>query len=107
MIYGKSNMTTRRKNDELVVGVGWHAHIHWSQPVGDVRHAVPITNNSGQVLESDLADGDEVEILSWRQRSCAGMAYQIRRVSDGSECWIAASYLRRSRVRADLPMGRP
>lgn len=105
MIYGKSNMTPRRTNNELIVGVGWHAHINWSHPVGDLRHSVPITNSSGQVLESDFADGDEVEILSWRQRSCAGVAYQIRRLSDGSECWIAASYLRRGRVRVDLPTG--
>ena len=66
---------------------------------------MPITDGSGQVIENDLADGDEVEILSWRQRSRAGVAYQIRRLSDGSEWWIAASCLRRDRVRIDPTTG--
>jgi hypothetical protein len=104
MIYAKTNMTPRRPRNELIVGVGWHAHINWAQSDGDLR-SVPATDSSGQVVQRNLADGDEVEILSWRQRSGAGVAYQIRRLSDGSECWIAASYLRRARVRMDVPTG--
>jgi hypothetical protein len=104
MIYGRSTAAPRRTKKELIVGVGWHAHIHWSQPVGKPPCSVPTADNSGQMIENDLADGDEVEILSWRQRSRAGVAYQIRRLSDGSECWIDASYLRRARVRADQPL---
>jgi len=104
MIYGKSSPPRRAKND-LIVGVGWRAHINWLPPVDEPVRSLPMTDTSGQIVENDLADGDEVEILSWRQRSRAGVAYQIRRLRDGSEWWIAASYLRRGRVRVDLPLG--
>jgi hypothetical protein len=104
MIYGRSSPPSPRSKKELIVGVGWHAHINWSQPSGEPLRPVPMTDTSGQIVENDLADGDEVEILSWRQRSRAGVAYQIRRLSDGSEFWIAASYLRRGRVRVE-PLG--
>jgi len=53
-------------------------------------------DGSGVQVSNDLADGQEVEILSWRPRSRDGLAYQIRRLSDGSEWWLAAIYLRRA-----------
>jgi hypothetical protein len=107
MIYGRSSPPPRRAKNDLIVGVGWHAHINWLQPAGEPRCSLPITDTSGQVVENDLADGEEVEILSWRQRSRAGVIYQIRRLRDRSEWWIAASYLRRARVRVELPLGGP
>jgi len=55
-----------------------------------------MTDAAGQRLANDLADGQEVEILSWRPRAREGLTYQIRRLSDGTEWWIAAVYLRRS-----------
>jgi hypothetical protein len=106
MIYGRSSPVQRSKK-ELIVGVGWHAHVNCSRPTGEPLRSVPSTDSSGQIVENDLADGDEVEILSWRQRSRAGVAYQIRRLSDGSEWWIAASYLRRERLRIEAPSGGP
>jgi hypothetical protein len=54
-----------------------------------------MTDDAGSPLGNDLSDGQEVEILSWRPRSREGLAYQIRRLSDGKEWWIAAIYLRR------------
>jgi hypothetical protein len=49
-----------------------------------------------------------LEILSWRPRSRDGLCYQVRRLSDGSEWWIAATYLRRLAVRSpDLPVDAP
>jgi hypothetical protein len=53
-------------------------------------------NRDGYSLESDLADGQEVEILSWQPRSRRGLLYEIRRVADGREWWIAAAHLRRT-----------
>ncbi len=87
----------RRAKNGLVLGVGWHAYVNWPQPFGQLGAQVPLTDTNGHPLANDLADGQEVEILSWRPRSREGLAYQIRRLSDGSEWWIAAIYLRRGR----------
>jgi hypothetical protein len=46
-------------------------------------------------LSNDLSDGEEVEILSWRPKSRQGSLYQVRRLTDDSEWWIAAIHLRR------------
>jgi hypothetical protein len=54
-----------------------------------------MVDGSGAQVSNDLADGEEVEILSWRPRSREGLVYQVRRVADGSEWWIGAQYLRR------------
>jgi hypothetical protein len=86
----------RRDKNELILGVGWHAFINWSPPTP--RLPVPLVDSFGQPLSNDLVDGQEVEILSWRPRSRHGLAYQIRRLSDGSEWWIGAVYLRRVRL---------
>ncbi len=53
---------------------------------------------TGQPLANDLADGQQVEILSWRPRSREGLLYQIRRTADGSEWWIGAQYLRKHAI---------
>jgi hypothetical protein len=85
----------RRAQNELVLGVGWRAFVNWSPPVGQPQRQVPLTDGAGMPLGNDLSDGQEVEILSWRPRSRDGLSYQVRRLSDGSEWWIAATYLRR------------
>jgi len=53
-------------------------------------------SRDGFSLESDLADGQEVEILSWQPRSRVGLLYEIRRIADGREWWLAAAHLRRT-----------
>jgi hypothetical protein len=78
--------------------VGWHAFVNWPQPAGKARRPVPMTDAAGMPIANDLADGQEVEIVAWRPRSREGVAYQIRRRTDGSEWWIAVAYLRRLRV---------
>jgi len=65
--------------------------------MGQMPGPVPLIDSSGNPLPNDLADGQEVEIVSWRPRSREGLAYQIRRLGDGSEWWIGAGYLRRQR----------
>src|SRR5258706_13549235 len=92
-----SKPAQRRAKNEPVLGVGWHAYVHWPQPAGQPSRPVPLTDARGQQLANDLSDGQEVEIVSWRPRSREGLAYQVRRLSDGSEWWIAAVYLRRMR----------
>jgi hypothetical protein len=78
--------------------------VHWPLPAGHIRGPVPLTDASGNALPNDLADGQEVEILSWRPRSREGLTYQIRRLGDGSEWWIGAAYLRRQRQAEDAPV---
>jgi hypothetical protein len=87
----------RRAKAEHVFCVGWHAFVHWPHRAGQPLGPVPLWDATGQALANDLADGQEVEIVSWRPRACEGATYQVRRVTDGTEWWIAATYLRRQR----------
>ncbi|HXQ24528.1 MAG TPA: hypothetical protein VN812_22795 [Candidatus Acidoferrales bacterium] len=93
-----SKPAPRRAKKEPIFGVGWHAYVNWPQSDGPPSGPVPLIDAGGKPLANDLADGDEVEIVSWRPRSREGLSYQIRRLSDGSEWWIGAVYLRRLRV---------
>jgi hypothetical protein len=89
-----SKPAARRSKSEPIFGVGWHAYVNWPQPACQLPRPVPMTDAAGKPLANDLADGQEVEILSWRPRAREGLAYQVRRLGDGSEWWIAAVYLR-------------
>ena len=92
-----SKPAARRSEKGPIFGVGWHAYVNWPQPACQLPRPVPMTDAAGKPLANDLADGQEVEILSWRPRAREGLAYQVRRLGDGSEWWIAAVYLRRWR----------
>jgi len=92
----RGSPTTRPSKNQFIAGVGSHAYVNWAPPAA--RSPVPMVDGSGAQVSNDLADGEEVEILSWRPRSRDGLAYQIRRLSDGSEWWVAATYLRRRAV---------
>ncbi|MEO8601241.1 MAG: hypothetical protein ABI629_01555 [bacterium] len=94
----------RRNKNELVVGIGSRAYVNWSPPAGQARSGVPILDGAGKLLSNDLSDGQEVEIVSWRPRSREGLSYQVRRVSDGAEWWIAATYLRRLAVASPVAL---
>jgi hypothetical protein len=87
----------RRAKKAPVFCVGWHAFVNWPQAAGTTPSPVPMTDAAGKSVANDLADGQEVEIVSWRPRAREGVAYQIRRSADGSEWWIAVQYLRRLR----------
>lgn len=90
-----SRSATRRTKKELILGVGWHAFVNWPHPADPV----PVLDAAAgtEVVPNRLADGQEVEVLSWRPRSREGLVYQIRNLGDGSEWWILASHLRRGR----------
>jgi hypothetical protein len=79
--------------------VGWRAFVNWPQ-TGRSREPVPMTDGRGDLVANDLIDGQEVEIVAWRPHSPQGLAYHIRRVSDGREWWVRALYLRRGRETA-------
>jgi hypothetical protein len=92
-----SKPAPRRAQNAPVFCIGWHAFVNWRQPAGKQRSPVPMTDGSGKPIPNDLADGQEVEIVSWRPRARDGVTYQVRRCSDGSEWWISVEYLRRAR----------
>lgn len=90
-----SKAAVRRVKTDPILGVGCRAFVHWPTPA--TAAAVPLISAAEPLLPNDLVDGQEVEIISWRPRSREGLAYQIRRVSDGKEWWILATHLRRQR----------
>jgi hypothetical protein len=69
--------------------------VNWPSKSGQEPGSVPLFDAAGQPLSNDLKDGDQVEILSWRPKSRQGSMYQVRRLADDSEWWIAAIHLRR------------
>jgi hypothetical protein len=83
--------------NELLVPVGWHAFVNWPQKTGERATSVPLANNTESASANDLSDGQEVEILAWRPFASGGLSYQIRRLSDSSEFWVRALYLRKMR----------
>ena len=68
----------RHAKSELILRVGSHAYVNWAPPAAG--QPVPMIDGSGKWVGNDLADGQEVEILSWRPRSRDGLSYQIRRL---------------------------
>lgn len=90
-----SKPAPRRTSKGPVFCVGWRAWVNWPSKEGQARSPVPLFDAGGRALPGDLSDGEEVEILSWRPKSRQGALYQIRRIADDSEWWIAAIHLRR------------
>jgi len=93
-----SRPAPRRAKNEPIFCVGWRAFVHWPLRGLQAPGPVPLTDANGKPLANDLVDGQQVEILSWRPRSREGLVYQVRRMTDGSEWWIGAHYLRRQPV---------
>lgn len=94
--YSPPSKPATRRPKGTVFCVGWRAFVNWPQ----AALPVPLIDENGRPLSNDLADGQEVEILSWRPKSAQGSLYQVRRVTDDSEWWIAGPHLRR-RSRAE------
>jgi hypothetical protein len=93
-----SKPAPRQNKNHPIFCVGWRAFMNWPQSPGGVPRPVPLTDASGLPLANDLVDGEEVEILAWKPRSREGIAYQVRRLSDGTEWWVSAPLLRRLRA---------
>ena len=98
-----SKPAPRRARNAPVFCVGWRAFVHWPLRGAPTPGPVPLMDANGQPLANDLADGQQVEIISWRPRSREGLLYQVRRLADGSEWWIGAHYLRRQALAVVAP----
>jgi hypothetical protein len=81
---------------QLLVAIGGHAFVNWPQAHLRQPEPLPMNDDRGRPVENDLKDGEEVEILAWRPKARQGLAYQVRRLRDGREWWVAALYLRQS-----------
>ena len=85
----------RKPKSPPPLSVGRHAFVNrittGKQDPGDVH----LTDEHDTQMLRELADGQEVEILGWRQRP--RVRYHVRCVSGGTEGWVAAEWLRASR----------
>jgi hypothetical protein len=79
------------QKNQILVPIGWHAFVNGPQ---ELRQNIVTMHADGVATPNNLTDGDEVEILGWRPRTRDGIAYQIRRLSDGHAWGIGAPILR-------------
>ncbi len=93
MAFGKtySSAPSRKQPKGTVFGIGRRVFVNWPRK-GSIM--LPATDRNGGPLDNDLADGQELEILSWQPRSSLGLIYEVRRLQDDTEWWISASHLR-------------
>ena len=82
--------------------MGGRAYINAASADKAEQQTVPLSDKNGHPLDSDLRDGEEVEILAWNPRSIGGLAYQVRRLTDKREWWVRSPYLRASLERAPV-----
>ena len=75
--------------------VGCHAFVKRAPSLMQKLGGVPLTEERDARTLRVLADGQEVEILGWRQRP--SVCYNVRCVSGGAESWVGAECLRASR----------
>jgi len=86
--------------NELLLAVGWRAFVNHPHSKGERATPVPLSPTGTNAAVNDLSDGQEVEVLAWRPAATGGLSYQIKRLSDGSEFWLRALYLRKGK---DVP----
>ena len=79
-----------------VLAVGSRVFVHCPD---DSTGSVILTDETGSVARSSLADGVAVEVLAWRPRGSAGTRYRIRAGRDGVDGWIPAANLRTAAAR--------
>jgi len=92
----RRRQTPTSTKSELVLAVGGHAYVDVPNSASGPTLSPPINDEYGRSVSNDLRDGQEVEILAWRPRARPGVAYRVRRLSDGREWWLQALYLRKS-----------
>jgi hypothetical protein len=85
----------RRPKSPAPLSVGRHAFVNRAPSLTQKLGDVSLTDESSTRTLRTLADGQEVEILGWRQRP--SVHYNVRCLSGGAEGWVAADCLRASR----------
>jgi hypothetical protein len=85
----------RKAKGLMPLSVGRHAFVDRAPSVFRKRGAVILTDQSYTRTLQTLVDGEEVEILGWRQHP--SVHYNVRCVGGGAEGWVAAECLRGSR----------
>jgi hypothetical protein len=88
-------LNLRKPKSPAPLSVGRHAFVNRAPSLTQKLGNVFLTNESNTQTLSTLADGQEVEILGWRQRP--SVHYNVRCLSGGAEGWVVADCLRASR----------
>ena len=95
MAYSKTQAARQPRKSSthgLILAVGGRAFVNMRPSPAPALQAefVPLIDDRGNPIDNDLEDGQEVEIVAWRPKTRQGLAYLIRRLSDGREWWSAA-----------------
>ena len=85
----------RKPKSPAPLSVGRHVFVNRAPSLTQKLGNVSLTDESNTRTLTTLADGQEVEILGWRQRP--SVHYNVRCVSGGAEGWVVADCLRASR----------
>ena len=85
----------RKPKSPATLSVGRHAFVNRAPSLMQKLGDVSLTDESNTRTLRTLTDGQEVEILGWRQRP--SVRYNVRCVSGGAEGWVVADCLRASR----------
>ena len=88
-------LNLRKPKSPAPLSVGRHVFVNRAPNLRQKLGNVSLTNEGNTRTLSTLADGQEVEILGWRQRP--SVHYNVRCVSGGAEGWVVADCLRASR----------
>jgi hypothetical protein len=78
------------------ISVGRHVFVNGAPNPTERLDPVPLTDDADMRTLRTLTDGEEVEVLAWRQRQ--PVRYHVRCIADGAEGWVAAESLRASRT---------
>ena len=85
----------RRPKSLAPLAVGRHAFVNRAPSLTQKLGDVSLTDENNTRTLRTLTDGQEVEILGWRQRP--SVHYNVRCVNGGAEGWVVADCLRASR----------
>lgn len=85
----------RKPKSRRLLCVGHRAYVNRVPSQQPEAERVPLINEAGMSTMGELVDGQEVEIVAWRQRP--HVRYHVRCISSGAEGWMEAECLRATR----------
>jgi hypothetical protein len=94
----------RSRTHASVFAVGRRVHVACA---GDRLAHVALTDDAGADVPARVADGTQVEILTWRPRGSDGTRSRVRSTRNGLEGWLAVDNLRSTPFTVAAPMEPP
>ena len=105
MKYRSFGPEQRRSQGPAPLSVGHRAYVNRTPAYMPGLDAVSLTNKDDTAMLEALSDGQEVEILAWRQRP--RVRYHVRCISDGATGWVWGEFLRPTREPLPEPAPEP